>query len=186
VCSDSDDHSAKPTVLIVCSWTIGYSVAYTTRKAQLRSKGSILASRKRIRRRRLPRRMRRSRWLCYRHHQPRPRRQERWMITCISTRQILCRGCTQIRAARSMWCRQNSRARCRAILIITWMPPWIFRSRLNFRGIIRCRRFRTCSCICRSRFEVIINYGNWLCWRAPDRTVTRDWKSMSVRVRERT
>ena len=135
---------------------IGFSVAYTTRKAQLRGKDSILASRKRIRRR-LSRRMKRSRWLCCRRrHQLRPRRLERWMITCISTSQILCRGCTQIRAARSMWCRPNSRARCRVILIITCMPPWISRLLLNFRGIIRCRRFRTCSCICRSRFEVVV------------------------------
>ena len=113
-CSDLDDQFTIITVLIVCSWMIGYSVAYTTRKVQLRSKNNILASRKRMRRG--LRRMRRNRLFCCHQQQLHPRRQERLMITCTLTPQTLCRGCTQIRAARSMWCRRNSRARCRVSL----------------------------------------------------------------------
>ncbi|KAJ6335707.1 hypothetical protein OIU78_012339 [Salix suchowensis] len=112
--------------------------------------------------------MRRNRLFCCRHQQLHPRLQERLMITCTLTPQTPCRGCTQTRAARSMWCRRNSRARCRVslggrnggtqmpsiIIIITWMPRWIFHLRLSCRVGIRCRLSRIYLCTCRSRFEV--------------------------------
>lgn len=124
-------------LLIIFSWTIGFCVGYTTRRAQSRNRTakpfpswtgnrrSIPNQRTRSRRSRLRRRR-------VSPEDSRPRRTPATFITL--TRRSRCRGFTLTRAARSTWFRQSSRARSRAsrsgrngkrpstFLIITWMP----------------------------------------------------------------
>ena len=136
------------TWLWFCSWMTGCFVAYTIRKARLRSnlRSKLSASNWRTRRsRRLRSRARR----------------RQWRTACTSRRRTRCRDCwRRTRAARSRWCRRSWRARCRAsrrgetasLRTITWMPLWPRSSMAR----IRCRLCRISSCTSPSRCEMKI------------------------------
>ena len=150
--------------LFFSSWMIGFCVVYITRRALWKSKSYWMLITKCITTRKWRTRSRRF-WTRVRCRHRRLFRRLRRMSTCTLTRRIRCRGCTRTRAARSTWYRQSSRARCRAsrstgkrtliFRLITWMP-WTMGLFRNSRVgvVVRCRRCRICSCICRRHFEV--------------------------------
>lgn len=148
-----------------CSWMIGFCAESTTRRVPLKKTirvrtGRRVSQRSRTRSRRFSTRV---------HLRRRHRRQSPESTTsCTMTRRNRYRGSIRTRAVRNTWFLPSSRARCRASLsgrsgrrplisrIITWTPLWVWTtmgSPPSYRVGIRCRRYRTYSCTCRSPFK---------------------------------